>query len=107
MKVVPYNISYFEKWNDFVLTSENGNFLFHRNFMEYHQDRFKDASVILLDEKENIKAILPANVNDNTIYSHQGLTYGGLILKERKHIQEIIRYFYYITKYYKEKGIKI
>lgn len=86
--------------------SENGNFLFHRNFMEYHQDRFKDASVILLDEKDNILALFPANVREDIVYSHQGLTYGGIILKNRKHIREIIRYFYYIADYFKNQNIK-
>ncbi|MCX7729472.1 MAG: hypothetical protein N2203_08375 [Bacteroidia bacterium] len=42
MEVVPYQRNFFDKWNDFVFHSENGNFLFHRNFMEYHQDRFQD-----------------------------------------------------------------
>ena len=31
-------------WNSFVQESKNGTFLFLRNFMEYHQDRFTDHS---------------------------------------------------------------
>ncbi len=106
MKVVPYNKEFYEQWNAFAMSAENGTFLFHRNFMEYHSDRFQDASVILFNEKNQIQAVFPANKRDNTIYTHQGLTYGGLVLKDRKHIQEIIRYFYEIVNYYKNQGIQ-
>jgi len=106
MTVVPYTKEYLDKWNEFILHSENGNFLFHRNFMEYHQDRFRDASVLVIDDKQHIKAVFPANIKDKTIYTHQGLTYGGLILQNRKHIQELIRYFYNVVVYYKNQGIE-
>jgi len=106
MQVIPYQPEFFNEWNQFVLSAENGNFLFHRNFMEYHSDRFKDASVLLFNDKNKLVAVFPANIKDNKIYSHQGLTYGGIVMKERKHIQEIIRYFYYIMKYYQQQGIQ-
>lgn len=106
MKVIPYNIDYFEEWNEFVKQSENGNFLFHRNFMEYHKDRFQDASVLFFDNDNKLKAIFPANVKDKTIYSHQGLTYGGIIFKKRNHIKDIITCFYHIVHSLKEQGIE-
>lgn len=68
----------YSKWNAFIGNAKNATFLFHRDFMEYHKDRFEDYSLIVLDG-ENWVAILPANVVGNEIFSHQGLTYGGLI----------------------------
>ena len=65
-------------WNDFVAQAKNATFLFHRDFMEYHQDRFQDFSLLIFEE-EKLKAILPANKKENAVYSHQGLTYGGLV----------------------------
>ncbi|SCY26932.1 hypothetical protein SAMN02927916_1674 [Flavobacterium anhuiense] len=65
-------------WNDFVAQSKNATFLFHRDFMEYHKDRFEDFSLLVFED-EKLRAILPANKKENAIYSHQGLTYGGLI----------------------------
>lgn len=65
-------------WNDFVAQSKNATFLFHRDFMEYHKDRFDDFSLLIFED-EKLRAILPANKKGNTIYSHQGLTYGGLV----------------------------
>ncbi|WP_299254951.1 GNAT family N-acetyltransferase [uncultured Aquimarina sp.] len=66
-------------WNSFIDNSKNGTFLFHRDFMEYHSDRFQDFSLLIYDEKKLI-AVFPSNVKDEKVYSHQGLTYGGLVL---------------------------
>ncbi|RYJ38486.1 FemAB family [Flavobacterium anhuiense] len=65
-------------WNDFVDQSKNATFLFHRDFMEYHKDRFEDFSLLVF-ENQKLRAVLPANKKGNAVYSHQGLTYGGLV----------------------------
>lgn len=79
MKIIKYTYDFKERWNNFVTTSKNGTFLHLRDFMEYHSDRFNDSSLMCFDDTQRIIAILPANVNGNTLYSHQGLTYGGWI----------------------------
>lgn len=61
--------------------AKNATFLFKRDFMEYHQDRFNDYS-LLIYKKEKLISILPANKNDGVVYSHLGLTYGGLVVKK-------------------------
>ncbi|SEM18923.1 Acetyltransferase (GNAT) domain-containing protein [Aquimarina amphilecti] len=68
-------------WNDFIDNTKNGTFLFYRDFMEYHSDRFHDFSLLIFD-KSKLIAVFPANIKDRNIYSHQGLTYGGLILEQ-------------------------
>ena len=82
MQVIVYNPEWKEGWNKLVRESKNGTFLIDRNFLEYHQDRFQDCSLIFL-EKNKILGVLPANWDEEnkTVYSHQGLTYGGLILR--------------------------
>lgn len=77
--IQPYQNHHKSIWNEMVKESHNATFLFDRDFMEYHEDRFKDDSLLIYKEKK-LLAILPANRVDNSIYSHQGLTYGGLIL---------------------------
>lgn len=69
-------------WNEFVRTSKNPLFMFDRNYMDYHSDRFHDHSLIFYDE-DKIAALLPANEKESVLYSHGGLTYGGLILDNR------------------------
>ena len=88
-----YQVKKYEKenkklWNEFVRKAKNATFLFYRDFMEYHQDRFEDFSLLIFDEKENIKAILPANRVGDTVFSHQGLTYGGLVIDEKTKLSD-------------------
>ncbi|MCM1319560.1 MAG: GNAT family N-acetyltransferase [Muribaculaceae bacterium] len=75
-----YTPEYKRQWDEFVLNSRNGTFLFCRNYMDYHSDRFMDASLIAF-RKGKPAAILPAcRLSDGTLSSHAGLTYGGWIL---------------------------
>ncbi|MDQ3160205.1 MAG: GNAT family N-acetyltransferase [Pseudomonadota bacterium] len=69
-----------DAWNDFVRASKNGTFLFDRGYMDYHRDRFVDHSLVLRSDDGRVLALLPASEKDNALYSHAGLTYGGLIL---------------------------
>lgn len=66
-------------WNAFVGSAQNATFLFHRDFMEYHSDRFQDYSLLVF-EGEKLISILPANCTEYEVYSHSGLTYGGFVL---------------------------
>lgn len=82
-KIRKYSEKDYNLWNDFVNQSENGTFLFHRDFMEYHKDRFNDHSLLVF-ENEKIAALLPANRKATELHSHGGLTYGGLLIKENR-----------------------
>jgi hypothetical protein len=77
-----YQKSDYSVWNAFVGQAKNATFLFHRDYMEYHSDRFQDYSLIVLDGEKWV-AVLPANLVGNEVFSHQGLTYGGLVLLEK------------------------
>jgi hypothetical protein len=59
--------------------------------MEYHKDRFDDFSLMVF-EGEKLIGILPANRVGKSVYSHQGLTYGGLVFcsKLKTEIIELI-----------------
>ncbi|NDW17702.1 GNAT family N-acetyltransferase [Dysgonomonas sp. 216] len=92
-------------WDNFVLSSKNGTFLFCRDFMEYHSDRFKDHSLMFYS-KDKLIAILPANISDDIFYSHQGLTYGGLVLSHHIKTDDILNIFSLLTAYLKNIGIK-
>lgn len=85
-----YQSSDYSLWNEFVANAKNATFLFHRDFMDYHKDRFEDYSVLIFDEKQNLKAVLPANRVGETLFSHQGLTYGGLVLNQKTKLRDVI-----------------
>lgn len=65
--------------------------------MQYHQDRFEDASYLIFKNEELI-ALFPANKNEDVIYSHQGLTYGGVLLNEKSKLKEVIEGFKVLLK---------
>lgn len=60
--------------------------------MDYHSDRFQDYSLIVLDDEKWV-AVLPANVVGNQVFSHQGLTYGGLVYSEKIKLASVIAIF--------------
>ncbi|MFS2124675.1 GNAT family N-acetyltransferase [Pseudomonas sp. Pseusp97] len=81
MKVVRYEAAqHRESWDDFLASSRNGVFLFQRDYMDYHAERFEDCSLLLLDDQDRLRGLLPANRQGSTLHSHAGLTYGGLVL---------------------------
>jgi hypothetical protein len=66
------------QWDDFVSAAKNSVFLFYRDYMDYHSDRFQDHSLMFF--RDNcLVALLPANIKNNTLYSHAGLTFGGVL----------------------------
>ncbi|MFN3521625.1 MAG: GNAT family N-acetyltransferase [Phenylobacterium sp.] len=78
MEVRAYTGEDRQAWNALNRAAGNGHFLFDRGFMDYHADRFSDASLMALDDGRPI-ALLPANRDGDAVWSHQGLTFGGLI----------------------------
>ena len=77
-----------QAWNDFVAQSKQGTFLFDRGFMDYPGDRFTDHSLMVY-RKGRLYALLPANAEGDTLWSHQGLTYGGLLTDHRATVAEV------------------
>lgn len=100
-----YQTTDYSNWNTFIAKSKNGNFLFNRDFMDYHSDRFSDYSLIVLEDQKWI-AVLPANIYENQLFSHQGLTFGGLIYDEKQKIVNIIEAFKQISEYLFNEKIK-
>lgn len=103
MIVIRYEGSHEERWNAFVTASKNGTFLIHRRYMDYHQDRFVDHSVIVLDA-QRVVALLPACEQGDAIVSHGGLTYGGLVLDSYATTPQTVAAFEAICRYYASRG---
>lgn len=99
-----YNPDFYKIWNDFISKSKNGTFLFHRDFMEYHHDRFLDFSLLIFEE-EKLLGVLPANVVNKELFSHQGLTYGGLVVSEKLRTTDYISIFQAVLKFLNDSDI--
>lgn len=92
-----------DEWNKFVAESKQGNFLFDRNYMDYHSDRFSDHSLMVY-RRGKLYALLPANAQGSTLFSHQGLTYGGLITNEHATADDVCSTFRCINERLQAEG---
>jgi hypothetical protein len=99
-----YNPEDFVPWNAFISSANNATFLFHRDFMEYHKDRFQDFSLLVFDE-ENLVSVIPANRVGNTLFSHQGLTYGGFVFGAKIKLGEVLTIAKTVLQFLSQNGI--
>ncbi len=80
-------------WDDFINAAKNATFLFCRDYMDYHRDRFSDYS-LLISRADELLAVLPANLTpENTLVSHQGLTFGGMVLRPDATLCDVLEVF--------------
>lgn len=103
-KVLKYQPTNKSEWDRFVEQAKNATFLFHRDFMDYHSDRFDDYSLLVYRNKKLV-ATLPANLKDGTLHAHQGLSYGGLVLENKATFEETIQISQSILIFLKNEGI--
>lgn len=104
-KVELYNQGNKIEWDQFIDLSKNGSFLFKRDYMDYHSDRFHDFS-LLIYRKHKLYAVMPANKVADVLYSHQGLTYGGVVMSSKVTTSEMLEVFPLINKFLKSNGIQ-
>ncbi len=98
------------EWDAFVEASKNGTLLFLRGYMDYHgvgtgSGRFRDCSFMYYDAKGRLRALLPANIDGSTLWSHQGLTYGGFILSEDTRAEEVLELFDVTMAWMRQEGV--
>jgi hypothetical protein len=72
--------------------------------MQYHKDRFEDYSLIVLEGQKWV-AVLPANVVGYQVFSHQGLTYGGLVYNEKVKLAAVIEIFKAVLRFLNDNVI--
>jgi hypothetical protein len=86
------------EWDNFVRTAKNATFLFCRDYMDYHRDRFADFSLLVYRDQELV-AVLPANLDaEGALVSHEGLTYGGLVVPRTAKLAEVLASFYAVLR---------
>ena len=98
VSIETYESKYKSQWDSFIDVSKNATFLFKRDFMDYHSSRFQDSSLLIFKDLELV-ALFPANRESNILYSHNGLTYGGLMVKEGIKLNEFLNIFCELLKF--------
>lgn len=105
MNLVEYSEHLSAEWNKAVQTARNATFLFDRRFMDYHADRFVDASLMLFKGNQPI-GLFPASRHDCSVVSHGGLTYGGFLLQSTVHATDVGEMLKLAIDHYRLHGMK-
>jgi hypothetical protein len=92
-------------WNALVAASPNGTFLIDRRFMGYHADRFVDAS-LLVHRRGKLVAVLPAHRAGERVFSHAGLSYGGLVLADTLGAQTMVELVQALQAHWRGQGVR-
>jgi hypothetical protein len=66
------------EWDLLVASARAQHFFFQRGYLDYHADRFTDASFIVR-VGERAVAAFPASRHGTDVVSHGGLTFGGFL----------------------------
>jgi hypothetical protein len=106
LQVVNYEAGRKSAWDDFVARSKNGVFLFQRDYIEYHADRFPDHSLMFYDDRGELIALLPATVSESVLSSHAGLTFGGVVSDRSMKVALMLELFEVISAHLQSWNIR-
>ena len=104
LKIRLYDPTLKPVWDNFLENCKNATFLFKRDFMDYHKNRFEDFSIMIYNGNKLI-ALVPGNIDLNNVYSHQGLTYGGILIQSDSKFTEYLEIFSEVLRFLKKKSI--
>ncbi|MCP3982077.1 MAG: GNAT family N-acetyltransferase [bacterium] len=102
MEIERYTPARKAEWDEFIRRSKNGTFLFLRDYMDYHEDRFRDHSLMVRDARGRLLALLPAHENGKRLCSHEGLTYGGFVSDDSMKALKMVAVFAESLSYLKQ-----
>ncbi|MGI9240128.1 MAG: hypothetical protein ACR2RV_04975, partial [Verrucomicrobiales bacterium] len=92
-------------WDGLVDVAPNGHLMARTGFFRYHADRFEDASLFFRRGRRPL-GVLPANRVGDTLWSHQGVSLGGLILHPRTHFSHVEAAVSALLEHLREGGFK-
>ena len=105
MEIIEYNTDWKDKWDNFVLGSNNGTLFHMQRFFDYHKKgKFTFNHLIFLD-KGNIVGLLPGSRIGNLYESPIGSSYGSIVTKDIK-FSYAIEMVSTLIDYGKANGIK-
>jgi len=105
VEIFPYRPTDAATWDRIVEESDAACLLFLRRYMDYHANRFADASLVGVADGSPI-GVYPASIKDHVVTSHAGLTFGswqlgpGLSEQDRRRLAELT------FDYYESNGVK-
>jgi Acetyltransferase (GNAT) domain len=105
-RVHRYDADRKQQWDDFLKDAKNATFLFCRDYMDYHQDRFDDHSLMIF-HGDALIGLVPANLAPNgNLVSHDGLTYGGLVVPRTATLKTVAGCFQAVLRHLSDQHIQ-
>jgi hypothetical protein len=92
------------EWDDFVIKSKTPLFFFKRDYLEYHSERFHDCSLMFY-QNDVLVSIFPATRDMNTLISHGGLTFGGVLVTNKTRVATVVEVFDELLEFSKSQAI--
>lgn len=92
MKCVAYQPVACNAWDELIESARTPLFFFKRGFMEYHADRFEDASLMFYEDGKLV-AVFPASRHGKSLVSHGGLTFGGMLCSSKVRADTVLAVF--------------
>lgn len=104
MKIIEYNEHWKEKWDKFVLNSNNGTIFHLQKFFDYHAPAKFIFNHLIFLEGHEIIAVLPGNLKDGLYESPVGASYGSIVTRDIK-FSEAMNLVTSLLEYGKANGI--
>ncbi len=106
MEVIPYTIEWKDKWDQFVLESNNGTMFHLQKFLDYHTPGKFTFNHLMFLEKGELAAVLPGSLLGNGLFeSPIGASYGSIVTRDIK-FSESMEIVESLLNYGKKNGIK-
>lgn len=111
VEAVRFDPSYEQRWEEFVLRSNNGTLFHLRRFLSYHPPhRFRDHSLLFLKEGKLI-ALFPAVELERdgvrVLSSHAGASYGGFVVRSDLSLRDAFRLVRALDDYARRQGFGV
>ncbi|MBN1780265.1 GNAT family N-acetyltransferase [bacterium] len=106
MKIIPYSDAFRDKWDHFVLRSNNGTIFHMQKFFDYHAPGKFNFNHLMFVEGDRIAAVLPGAIVEDHVYeSPIGASYGSIVTGDVT-FADSMELISTLIAYSKESGIK-
>lgn len=105
MEIIQYTPEWKEKWDSFVLESNNGTMFHLQKFFDYHAPEKFNFNHLIFLENDEIVALLPGAMIGNKFESPIGASYGSIVTQDIK-FNKALEIISALLDYAKQNGIK-
>ncbi len=105
MEIIRYSEEWKEKWDRFVLKSNNGTMFHLQKFFDYHTPGKFQFNHLLFIHRTNIVAVLPGTIKNGVFESPVGASYGSIVTGDIS-FEEAMEIVTALLEWGKKEGIK-